>query len=395
MNWEINMKIKIILLLCLCVLTGCSKPNINKLTDTSNKTSNTIINATFTGDLLFETPLYNWWNNYDTSEYFEQVKPYLTGDLVVGNQEVLLGGDKLGISGSGYSFNGPEKLALEVKKAGFNFLTLANNHEYDRGFQGIKNTVECLNKNNMDYTGMYATKQERNNIKIVEKNGVKISFLAYTYGTNQQIEEEYNYAIPYFLEPDLTFSENKKAMLKKDVEKAKSMSDVVIVAMHWGKEFTYELSQSQKQAAKYLNELEVDLIIGNHSHNLQPIEYLYNQQGYETFVVYSLGNFVSADVKVSRASERFKNMYQIGGILNLNINYNKDNKTVHVENVKLTPVVNHYENNYQSFKLIPLKDYNEELCQRHDRSKYCNTFTIENINQEIKQLYKEFIYLDK
>lgn len=390
-------KIYTLISVCLVVVVAffcLNKPTIVhdlQSTLTKKELTTSSINATFTGDLLFEGPLYEWMDNYQYGDYFDLVKPYLTGDLVVGNQEVLVAGEELGLSGWGYSFNAPYSIGEQLPSLGFNVLTLANNHMNDRGIEGMVNTRKLFDEMNMFTTGMYLSQEERDNVNVIEKNNVKFAFLAYTYSTNTYVDPNDTYAIPYFLDANLNFTEEYQEQLKKDVEKAKENSDVVIVAMHWGQEFTYQLTPSQIEVANYLNELGVDIIIGNHSHCLQPIEYLTSSTGHETFVVYSLGNFVSADVIVDRSSEMFKNMYQVGGILNIDILYDHQKDKTKVENVKLTPFVNHYDQQYQNFKMIPLGQYNEEKAKTHDRRAVSELFTYENILNEIHSLYDETV----
>lgn len=393
MNKKIIMVIIPVICLFAVVMLFKNDPIVHSLKETVVKTETTQkeVTASITGDLLFEGPLYEWMDQYQYGAYFDQVKPYLKGDLIIGNQEVLIGGDELGISGWGYSFNAPYKIGEQLPDLGFNVLTLANNHENDRGLAGIKNTRQFFDQINMFTSGMYLSLEERNQTPVIEKNGVRFGVLAYTYSTNTYVGSDYDYAIPYFLDANLQFTEEYKEILKRDVEAAKEVSDVVIVAMHWGTEFTYDLTSSQQAAAEYLNELGVDLIIGNHSHCLQPMEYLTSSSGYETFVIYSLGNFVSADVVVDRSSELFKNMYQVGGIVNLTIEFDTATKKTKIENVTLTPVVNQYENDYQNFRLIPFNQYNETLASQHYRRQYSDLFTYDVIKEQIDQLYDNTI----
>ena len=371
-------------------------PVVHPLKETATKAETTEreVTASITGDLLFEGPLYEWMDNYQFGNYFDQVKPYLKGDLIIGNQEVLVGGDELGISGWVYSFNAPYSIGEQLPSLGFNVLTLANNHENDRGLEGITNTRQLFDKMNMFTSGMYLSQEERNQTPVIEKNGVRFGVLAYTYSTNTYVGSDYDYAVPYFLDENLQFTQEYKDILKRDVEAAKQVSDVVIVAMHWGTEFTYELTYTQQAAAEYLNELGVDLIIGNHAHCLQPMEYLTSSTGHQTFVIYSLGNFVSADVVVDRSSELFKNMYQVGGIVNLTICHDTATKETTIKNVVLTPFVNQYENEYQNFRLIPFNQYNETLASQHYRRQYSDLFTYEVIKEQIEQLYDESIMIN-
>lgn len=379
------------------LLSGCAKEDSNdknwsypmSKTDDVKK-----ISLSFTGDLLFEQGLYNSQDNYQFGNYFDEVKPYLKGDFVIGNQEVPIGGKELGVSGVAYNFNAPQEVAQQLPDVGFNVMTHSTNHTYDKGYQGVVNTIHHLKDNGIIPIGIYETEEDSQKIQIIEKNGIKIAILAYTYDTNIGISNNSRFVVKTFLNDALVFDEAHKEMLRKDVEHAKEEADVVIAAMHWGKEFTYELNYAQKEVGPYLNELGVDLIIGNHPHTLQTMDVLTNSKGKETVVFYSLGNFVSSAAMVSRASMHFANMYEIGAIVNLDIIVNKKSKEVIIDNIVLTPVVNHFEHGYTNFKLMPLSAYTEELASKHYQREYSTDFNKQWIQKQIDYLFKDKVKMN-
>ena len=324
---------------------------------------------------------------YDFKNYFDKVTPYLKADLVIGNQEVVLGGETLGITGSDYTFNAPEEIAKQLPEIGFDVLTFANNHSYDRGMQGIVNTRKNLKAAGIQTTGAYEKKEQRDDILVVERNGIRFAILAYTYDTNQWIDAENSFAINHFLNEEHMFDDRCKKQLARDVQKAKEQADVVIAAMHWGTEFTYEIDAAQRDAAGFLNEQGVDIIIGNHPHCLQRVETLTNAQGKETFVMYSLGNFVSAAMGVDRASEQFTNMYEIGGIVQCDVELNTKTGETTVKNKKMIPIVNHFDASYDGFRLLPFSSYTEELAAAHGQRTVSSDFTYAWLREQLKQLY--------
>ena len=371
MNEDKKMKILLLLVFTLTV-GGVLIPHKKKEKDIVVKKENTKISVSLTGDLLWEQGLYDSMDNYQFGTYFDQVKPYLQSDLTIGNEEVPIGGEELGVSGVAYTFNAPYEIANQYKDVGFDFLTLANNHTMDMGLQGIQNTCDILDKNDIGHTGAYTSQEDRDTIRVVNVKDTKIAILSYTYGTN--IPSDTDYAVPCFLDANQQLD---KDTLKTDVDKAKKEADLIFVAMHWGTEFTYDITPIQEEAAKYLNELGVDVIIGNHTHTIQKATTITNDKGKNTYVFYSLGNLVSSAANVDRATPDFQNMYEIGAIVNFDI-VNKD-----VTNVRIIPVVNQFEDGYTNFELIPFSSYTEDLAKKHYQRQLNDDFTKEWLSQQI------------
>lgn len=381
---------KILILCCTAVmlLGGCRKQEQTPQPKPKKEHPIRSVSLSFTGDILIEDALYNWMGKgYDFKNYFDKVTPYLKADLVIGNQEVVLGGETLGITGSDYTFNAPEEIAKQLPQIGFDVLTFANNHSYDRGMQGIVNTRKNLKAAGIQTTGAYEKKEQQDDILVVERNGIRFAILAYTYDTNQWIDAENSFAVNHFLNEEHMFDDRCKKQLARDVQKAKEQADVVIAAMHWGTEFTYEIDAAQRDAAGFLNEQGVDIIIGNHPHCLQRVETLTNAQGKETFVMYSLGNFVSAAMGVDRASEQFTNMYEIGAIVQCDVELNTKTGETTVKNKKMIPIVNHFDASYDGFRLLPFSSYTEELAAAHGQRTVSSDFTYAWLREQLKQLY--------
>ena len=341
-------KLTLILFIILFTIINTSWNYYSTNKKTSDKIpakSTTTVTASFIGDLLYEQPYYDWLgSNYENKGYYDLVKPYfLNDDLTLANMEVPIGGSELGISGKGYSFNAPIQIGQEVIDMGVDALNLANNHANDAG-------------------------------------------IGYTYKTNKLDYQNQN-LIGYYRNLDtMKLDDEHKDIIKNEVKQAKQISDVVIVSMHWGNEFTYTVNDEQKELANYLNELGVDIIIGHHSHCIQPIEWLENND-HKTLVAYSLGSFVSADNQVTRATNEFANAYNISMILQTEFE-KKEHKTS-IKKVTYTPIINYYDQNFENFKLVPLNLYDEELETSHDRySKGLNKdFIINSFNNVIDQQF--------
>ena len=318
---------------------------------------------TLTGDFLYEEPYYAALRNgEDENLYFSKVKKYFQkDDLSIGNMEVVISDGNMEISGVGYSFCAPQSMGKQVIDLGMEAMSTATNHSNDRGMAGRLSTINFFKENSDILTfGTYEERDVTKNIK--EINGIKFGFLAYTYKTNKTIPKNERYSIGLFRDPDTgTVTEEYKQIIKQETETLRDKVDVLIVAMHWGNEFTFTPTSEQEMLANYLNSLGVDIIIGNHSHCIQPIKWINNE--HKTLVYYSLGNFVSADHIVDRTGETFTNAYQLGLISKLNVTL-EDGK-IEIENIKTEPIIDYYDKNLRNFMLIPYSEYTEEQEKSH------------------------------
>jgi poly-gamma-glutamate synthesis protein (capsule biosynthesis protein) len=348
------------------------------------------VTFTFTGDLLFETANYADAQG-DFSTYFAQIKPDLIGDFVVGNQEVVIGGEALGVSGDPFVFNAPEGLAQELANAGFNVLTLSNNHVFDKGLLGITNTLINLKDVGIHPIGLFDTPEDAQTIPILEKNGIKIALLTYTYAINRRPPENLGFITRVFLNAQRSFDAEREAQLRRDIQAAKAVSDAIIVAIHWGKEFTYTLSESQIAAARVMNEEGVDLIIGNHPHTPQTAQVLVNASGHRTIVFYSLGNLVSGETDIYRTNDFFNVMFQTGILVQATFIKNTSLDHIIVDDVRIIPIINHFERGRRDFRLISLENYTEELAEVHAQRETIPFFTKTFITQQMQSLYAEFL----
>jgi poly-gamma-glutamate synthesis protein (capsule biosynthesis protein) len=289
-----------LIILSFFVLNNMDEPHYNdfQVKDTSDSDNNVILskvnNKTYTaslsaiGDVLIHDRVYNPAHigngKYNFISHLKQVKPYLEKvDITVANQESMIGGTKIGLS-SYPSFNSPHEVGDALKHSGVDIVTLANNHTLDRGEDAIQSAITYWNKIGLHYTGSYVSAEDQKRIRIIEKNGIIFSFLAYTYGTNGiKPPNDKQYLVNLI-------DENK---IKKDISSAKGISDVVVVSLHFGKEYQRLPNEEQIQLAKQLAQAGADIIIGHHPHVLQPMEWIKREDGRRSIVAYSLGNFFS------------------------------------------------------------------------------------------------------
>lgn len=371
-----------LLLVIMIVTGGYLLTNGKKEPPKPKKETTKTVKASFIGDLLYEQPYYDWiGSNYDDHGYYDLVKPYFKNDdFTLANMEVPIGGKELGISGSGYQFNAPNEIGQQVIDMGVDVLTLANNHANDAGRLGQINTLKFFKDRKVLTTGVYDSVKQRKQIPTKTINDITFSFLGYTYKTNK-LNKDNQDLIGYYRNLDtMKLDQQHKDIIKEEVSLAKKKSNVVIVSVHWGDEFTYNINDEQKELANYLSELGVDVVIGHHSHCIQPLEWID-----DTLVIYSLGSFVSADPLVKRASTEFSNAYNVSMILQ--VQFVKKKNDIKIKNVNYVPIINYYDQNLQNFKLVPLDQYTTKLEQNHYR--YHNGLTKDFIVNSFKQVMKD------
>jgi len=241
---------------------------------------------------------------YDFSYVFEDIKDYISNaDIAIGNLETTFAGKEKGYSNYP-RFNTPEQLAYNLKDFGIDVLSTANNHSMDTNFNGIVSTLNYLDDAGISHTGTNATSQDQNEILIKDVNGVKIAFLAFTYGTN-------GITVP----KDKSFAVNMidDDFILKQISLAKEQNpDLICVNMHWGYEYHTKQSVEQERLADLLFTNGVDVILGSHPHVLQPMEKrtitLEDGSTKDCFVIYSLGNFMSGQTYPNTRNSIILNM---------------------------------------------------------------------------------------
>ena len=322
--------------------------------DEPQEEKETVISLVGVGDNLIHETVYLDAQNEDGTFNFEKMYANVRDDIQAAdiafiNQETVLGGNELGLAGYP-CFNSPTEIAQNLKDTGFTLANIASNHTLDRFQDGIDATIQAFNEVGITVDGAYSSQEQFDTIPVFETKGVKFSFLAYTYGTNG-IEPPNPWSISYFDEHQI----------RSDVARAKEISDVVIVSAHWGDEHAHVPNDFQTYYAQLFADLEVDLVIGTHTHSIEPVEWLTGVNGNKTLVIYSLGNFIGGMLTTNNA---------IGGMIKLDFVEKEENITI--ENVKWVPTFIHFEGdqnnildvryNYQVYKL---SQYTDELAQKH------------------------------
>ncbi len=239
------------------------------------------------GDVLLHERVYvpaETEDGYDFMPMLQEVESLLAApDFLMANQESMPGGVEIGLS-TYPAFNSPQEIVSDLQTLGVDMVIGANNHTLDRGVQAVENALDFYDEIGMDYVGVYRDTADRETDRIVSVDDITLGVLAYTYGTNGIPIPEGHEDIVALIDPD---------RMQQDVERLREQVDVVIVHMHWGDEYAREPNAQQRELAQLLSEAGTDIIFGHHPHVLQPIDHLQQENGQETFVFYSLGNFFS------------------------------------------------------------------------------------------------------
>lgn len=283
---------------------------------------------------------------HDYNDCFKYVKPILSdADIAIGNLEVTMGIKPY----SGYpQFSSPASYALAIKNSGVDVLMTANNHSCDKGAQGIQKTIEILDSLKISHTGTFVNQLEKdlNSPLILVKNGYKLAFLNYTYGTNGILPTHPN--IVNYLD---------KKIIREDIKSTKLLNpDLIIVFVHWGNQYENLPSKEQKDWFSYFKSLGVRIVIGSHPHVLQPM--LLED---DSLVVYSLGNFISHQRTFPRDG---------GAIFKLNLIKEKNKVKIKNASYNLTWVYEPIINGRKKYFILPVKDYENNPYEYLDKKNY-------------------------
>lgn len=339
------------------------------------------IRLVMVGDILLHTPLAESGKKpeggYDFRAVFANLKEEIqAADLALVNQEVIIGGTELGVSGYPV-FNAPYELGDALVDAGFNIILHATNHALDKGRRGVLNCLSFWQENYPDTAvlGIHASKESQQEIYVYEQQGIRIAVLNYTYGTNGiPLPEDMPYAV------DLL----DKDRVIEDLKRVQEFADFVVVCPHWGKEYVLEQTENQENWAEIFIENGADLILGTHPHVIEPVELITSENGNQALVYYSLGNFVNwTSGTGSGVSNRM-----VGGMAQVSIGLDENGDAVITE-YGVLPVVCHLEKGFGGVTVYPLSEYTEELAARNEILKQDESFSLEYCQELVKSVFGE------
>lgn len=310
------------------------------------------------GDILLHTPLAESGRREDGTYNFSAVFANTTediqgADLALVNQEVIIGGADLGVSGYP-AFNAPFELGDALVEAGFDVVCHATNHTLDKGKKGA---VRCMDFWKTNYpeiavVGVNETAEAQDEIYVYEQDGIRVAILNYTYGTN---------GIP--LPEDMPYVVNllEEERVVADLQKAEEIADFTVVCPHWGTEYLLGISSQQEKWTAIFLENGVDLVLGTHPHVIEPIEWVVDEDtGREMLVYYSLGNYVNW---TSGVGEGVANR-MVGGMADVTLEKSEDG-TVYIADYGVTALVCHVTEGQDGVTVYKLADYTDEMGQQN------------------------------
>lgn len=310
------------------------------------------------GDNLIHSTVYEFAQQedgtYDFTEIYSQIKDDLSAaDLNCIQQETIFVDDP-----SLYSnypcFGTPAEMADSLAQVGFNVVCHASNHTLDMGSTGLEDTFAAWKKHpEVTVLGIHESQAQADEIQVVEKNGIQIAMLDYTYGLNGYVPEN-------DWDVDLLDQDHKDRIVSQ-VDQAVGMSDITIVFMHNGDEGQFTVSEDQEQWAQLFADHGVGLVIGTHPHVVQKVDLITGENGNKMPIFYSLGNFVSSQRET-------QNM--VGGMAKVQIT--KDDTGTYVSEYNIEPLVTLIQGGgtvgtgYR-FHTYHMENYTDELAATHIR----------------------------
>ncbi len=246
---------------------------------------------------------------------------------------------------------------------------MANNHVLDNDIRGIYHALYNWAKTQCIISGINADEDMRLAIPVIERNGVKFAFLAYTSHTNG-IPADVGWRVNYM----------EKEAIIRDVEAAKKLADFVIVSAHWGWDDVFDIDSYQREYAQVFADAGVDLVVGTGPHVIQHIEWYPRKDGSRMLCAFSLGNYCSGMIGPFN---------ELGGILTLDFVVEKGEKSI--ENVVFVPTVMHKETGGEMAVYL-LSEYTEELAAKSLVNTYSGGLTLDYLHEVLnEQIDSEFL----
>ena len=308
---------------------------------------------------------------YNFKPLYEEIAAEIeAADFAFINQETLMA-DEATFGVSGYpTFNSPQQLGDDLVTLGFDIVGIANNHMLDKSAAGLKSTLDFWHTKPVTLLGAFYDDNDAMTIRTIEKDGVTIALLSYTYGTN-------GISLPAGSELNIPYISDER--ITRELAEVEEMADFTIVSVHWGEENTKEPTDEQRRLARLMADGGADVILGHHSHTLLPLEWIDRDDGGRTLCAYSLGNLVSAMMYP-------ENM--VGGLLNFTVKGDGVGGLT-VGDISFTPTVFYYAMSHFNTHIYRLENYTDEIAAGHGTQIYGYTTTYEKAVTYLKRCFAD------
>ena len=345
----------LLLLVCLCANVSPPEPQPDTLGvgTPAGEPEHEEVTIVMVGDLLMHRLVQKSGKASDGSYNYDHLFACIrdeisSADIAIINQETPLAGEKLGLSGYPM-FNAPQETADAVAEAGFDVVLQATNHTLDRGEEGVRLCREYWAEHypNIKIVGTALTEQEASKICIVERKGLRVAVLNYTYGTN---------GIPLPAGMPYIVSLLDEAKVRADTARARELADFIVICPHWGTEYMHKPSEKQKYWCRVFLECGADLVIGTHPHVIQPVQWYSRDDGHKMLVYFSLGNFVNSTAE--RGAGVCNRM--LGGMAKVTLTKDEEGFVL-IKDACVVPLVTHLTGGYAGITVYPFSEYTEAL----------------------------------
>jgi poly-gamma-glutamate capsule biosynthesis protein CapA/YwtB (metallophosphatase superfamily) len=229
---------------------------------------------------------------YDYDPMFDDIRDRISAaDLAICHQETPISADNTDLTQPRIKvFNTPHEITTALKNAGFDACDTAGNHTWDKGARGVNQTLDMLDAAGLGHAGSFRNPEEAATPTIYDVKGVKVGHLAFSYTI-------YNAGSPTTDVPaempwlrEMLWPAIGAEGIEAQARRAKEHgAEFVVVSMHWGAEYqTAPTAQQRDLARQLLASPDIDLILGDHVHVVQPCEKIDGK-----YVIYGMGNFLS------------------------------------------------------------------------------------------------------
>jgi len=254
-----------------------------------------------TGDLMCEPAMTNachFGDSYFFHPLFQFVRPILKGsDFAVANLETLIGnaspyaGEYHRVNRK-FHCNGPESYLDALRYAGFDALVTANNHNCDAGIAGLFDTLNALDRHRFPHTGSFRSAEEPR-VLLVKICGIKVAILSYATYYNRLDTTNFTE-----LGKQTVLNRFSEEAYRRDAAYAREKgAEFILCYIHWGDDYDDVPNEEQYQILTVLKELDVDYILGSHTHCLQRHHVALSSTGKKIPMMFSMGNFITSETR--------------------------------------------------------------------------------------------------